>query len=701
MSLAFLAGLAFAQQPVSMTFAWGDSGGGKRPLYAVSDTFLSSAEPHRNFGKDPLLEGGPGKVILIRFDDLRQRLGSMKLTSASLMLTKVEGSDFSLLGVAGLNSPWVEGGDRRNFATMGFTRPGAPRVESGATWSSRWGGASPAAWQAPGAGGPSDASGLKGLTILDEGPVVTLDGLAETLNDPRAWGIALRFAKPVSFVSSNGRTGKPRLTLSVGGGQTDGANLAIDQVDAPAGELRVTVRNLSDRATTGRVTAWIDGRAQNEMNLPAIKPGETASVRMATASLNVSQRVFLRVEPEGDDTDWSDNTLEFRGDPKPLNAPLAMIQYANTTMFPRSQFSFAPDGALASFVPSSNGPKWDPASGLAGLRAALALPNWNAMVRSTLLGTDHSGPTDVFPGLAGGDSRDDTEVSPLMSIPYDFAQSNLIDGAYMPATELLSATDVAVLNSRLPWTKLMPQSIAVKILAEGGAPLGNTKVEIFGIGAEGKPDQVTVTTSSGLVSLDPAAFAAAGCLEIRARTSDGLRSGVVKAWQAVDSVQRSGGTLAILTVATRRVLLPEMLGEDLAADRLVLDSAGSRPAELASLVDGNPQTALDVSPGQWVEIDLSRDRTISAVELQIDDSSTATSVQISGRNTGMRASEATSLASLTPVVWWARNFGTSRDGRSAVLIPLATQTTRTVRISPTGGTLRLAGVRLLPLAPTR
>ena len=121
--------------------------------WAVEDTTLNSTNPDGNEGGYSVIEGGPGKTILIQFKDLNRTLGpNRKITDAKLVLTLTSGK-VSGLQVGRVLQPWNEGPIR----TLKTVRPSTQQQAEAARWSATWrhrrAGAEAVGWQNPGANG--------------------------------------------------------------------------------------------------------------------------------------------------------------------------------------------------------------------------------------------------------------------------------------------------------------------------------------------------------------------------------------------------------------------------------------------------------------------------------------------------------------------------------------------------------------------
>jgi hypothetical protein len=102
---------------------------------------------------------------------------------------------------------------------------------------------------------------------------------------------------------------------------------------------------------------------------------------------------------------------------------------------------------------------------------------------------------------------------------------------------------------------------------------------------------------------------------------------------------------------------PVDMATDLAAERLVSDSAGSAATALAALNDGNPATLakLGSKKGDWVEIDLGRDRTVAEIDVLGQPKEMWERFDLLVYGTGQRVGDATIWAREQDWGWTASN----------------------------------------------
>ncbi len=356
----------------------------------------------------------------------------------------------------------------------------------------------------------------------------------------------------------------------------DGVEVAVpggapapNEKHAPANDEDITytarVKNLGNRPATGFLVRW----SQRERAGSAVELGRTLEPGAeTTVTLKAPYRanpgdprlhpIGLTLEPlAGGDRDPSNNGLTihegalsvgFRLAPgvaeriagqKPLGArsvdewAQTLANLWNETIFPQSQFSFAPNGALVRLrvqqveTATTEAPEFgvfegpnldlaitigpeakldDPAAmrrllklmgremGLADLGAMNLQPGGKPITLGNQTISQFA--PDLFPGLmGGGDTRYDGFVPNLLIPPYEPIVSPLFDVLYMPGTDLLAATDVASLNAAAGLRRgfapvglfALPSTVLLKVTNSAGLPVAGASIEVFPMAAGGFP----------------------------------------------------------------------------------------------------------------------------------------------------------------------------------------------------------------------
>ncbi|MGV3617767.1 MAG: hypothetical protein ACO1SV_20775 [Fimbriimonas sp.] len=285
---------------------------------------------------------------------------------------------------------------------------------------------------------------------------------------------------------------------------------------------------------------------------------------------------------------------------------------------------------------------------------------------------------DRFPGLLGyGDTRFEGSVPGLTILPYDPVSSPIFEVNPLEPTGLLSATEVATLNGRLDGTveatglPPLPKTLLVRVLDLQGRVLPNVELSFFqtngGRLVEGAPAFNLVSGATGTALLPTRdGVGPFGKLEPNGSNHTMLvratRNGVtewswLKAWQAMDTASRGTAAAAFLELRFNLPGAALEAGTNLAKERVVTDSAQSLPARLAAATDDDPKTEATLSGkvGDWVEIDLGRDRTIAEIDLLVRPGKFWSKFDILAYATGQTPNETVVWAKEVDFAWTADN----------------------------------------------
>lgn len=342
---------AFLSLASTVTLVRGTDG-----YWACEDTTLSRATPDNYAGGDSILEGGPGKTILIQYRDLERVIGpQMQVKSATLVLT-LTGGTARLAACRTVAKPWTEGPFR---ALMGSERYAVP-ARWAATWNARRTGSERISWQLAGARGEDDGAAVGDAALTAQGSdQVQISGLGAALQrqSERWWecnGFALEFAEPVEFLSSNASEGRPKLILQmepkeVPSGASDLSIISIgrtpeyerykvrenvvDGVPAPEGvdnldsrkwpseaemlTYTATIKNVGTAKSAGFDAQWLvrEEGGKAETIAKELGPGEetTLSIQVPFRSVHGDHRrlpLLLRIWPKGEDASAQNNALQ-------------------------------------------------------------------------------------------------------------------------------------------------------------------------------------------------------------------------------------------------------------------------------------------------------------------------------------------------------------------------------------------------------
>lgn len=382
------------------------------------------------------------------------------------------------------------------------------------------------------------------------------------------------------------------------------------------------------------------------------------------------QNLMLRILPAVHEQNSNNDAVAIYEDAIPIaftgakinaDAMQATTRWINGSVFAHSRFSFAPEGVVERIriVPSQEQAEVviDLVGGLDNRSIArqlvskltgLAPVDSGAQIQ---VGGQTIPAIDPYPGLSGfGDTRYEGLVPAGIPMLYVPVASALFDNLPVEPTDLLSSTEVASINVAMGkngearygilWDQ--PATVILRATDMTGKPLDGAELSFYQVDG-GKvpelPTQTILTREGGTVILesrDPGAPAGNGIHQPKknpfgALRSDGSNGTIlvkaqvngetewswIKAWQLADSFHRGNIPAAMIDIRINAPSGPIDRTTNLAKGRLLSDKAGSLPAKLAALVDEDPATigSLGSAVGDWLEIDLGRDRPIGEVAL--------------------------------------------------------------------------------------
>lgn len=200
-----------APPPTTVTLERGVNG-----YWANEDTTLDSENSAFTGGGNAILEGGPGKTILVQFKDLNHALGpNRKITKAKLVFALGRG-EAKFSSIRRVLQPWTEG----PFNSISQDIRSARRASRwAATWTNRRGGIDAEPWKLPGARSEEDAAPIpdaKASVTADLNLVIEgLESVVQLQYD--RWydnhGFVLEFSEPIELLSSNASELRPKLVV--------------------------------------------------------------------------------------------------------------------------------------------------------------------------------------------------------------------------------------------------------------------------------------------------------------------------------------------------------------------------------------------------------------------------------------------------------------------------------------------------------
>lgn len=683
----------------------------KGNYWDVREAELSDSAAGTTISNQFVLSASPTGAILINFGSLDLALGpNARIRKATLVLTSAEGEPAPVQSVSIVKGEWL----MPQVASLGLRKPiPDPKKKPtettpaepifGANWKSRDGVGTP--WK-NGSFGSADLESVTTKSTIKEN-VIRIEGLETALQSihDRWWentGLALKFGKQVNFWSSLSKFYKPTLEIEYDSPWLDIANPRITGVTVEGSQVKVSVDSLLKPGSI----EWRPARGKNES--VAIDSGSaTFTIPAAAESRQTKLAGHFVLVTDQPDAIPSDNAIEFY--PGATNVNLvnpADARWWNQNVSRQSRFSFAPNGALGyvnPIVPPDNVRVGDPVWAFGSVFKI-----------SPITKPIDSVWRDRFPGIFGyGESRTDVQLLPGMALPATPEFNPLLDDLQLERNGELSATDVAIINQP---KVVLPAAILARLTDTSNRPLSKVAVKFIGFNEAISLDKINDSSSgtevtsgpTGVVSIPQIAgdvsdpnFAQRG-FAIEAKIADSvfgdrIARRVLKGWQIVDLGSRGSGQATVIDLKFAIARTPINESTNLALGKLVSDSAGSFPAQLVGLVDGNPATTYDFPAAKksWVEIDLGRDRVVGAI--QIDAASMPESFQIMVRNTGDKLEDAVRWAS-EPEFSWTKQFQSTfravSNGKPVIYFsdPIQVRYIRIVSLS--GGLGKISGISL-------
>ena len=337
-------------------------------------------------------------------------------------------------------------------------------------------------------------------------------------------------------------------------------------------------------------------------------------------------------------------------------------------------------------------------------------------------GTVSRGTEDLYPGLmGGGDTRDEAALQHSFSVGYQPYKNPMVEELHLEPTDLLSATDVAQLNSDIGKRRGFagdalydtPTGTAIQVVDYNGNPVPKVKLTFYqmvnGEWSKNSPafslavkEKAPITlfkrdTQAGnslkLLTgheLRPNPFGRIdtsgnnGMFMVRAEANGVTEWAPFKLWQLVDSDHRGQASFALMTFAVNLPSDPLDVGNDVAKGKLI--SSSDTSAKVPSLLDGtnSAEVSLPSATGSWVEIDLGRDRTVGEVRLATKSGEFWKQFEIRAYQTAQKPTDALLWASESNWSWSYRNRPDMQDGVKSVAYRGSAQRVRFIRIINTG-----------------
>lgn len=474
--------------------------------WVIQDTFLDQNSPEANYGGDQFLSAGAGKVTLIRFNNIHERVPAGRIVRAELVM-RVSGGEVTGLRRAGvLRSSWSLGSGNR-AAALPFSLTAQTETLPGATFLTRHGGEGDLRWSAGGAGGNEDILEVESARLVRDGALIRITNLEQAVtlmrdNPAENFGFRLEFEGSAEIHSSRSAGFRPELIVETDDSfgvatESPGAILYGLQADefpsqnnaypAPGTPVswQVRVGNWGDSAISDLAVEFRrDGRLIETATLVApIEPGGEVTVRTSLPWADADEsRRWSRVSAHliGDNVRRSQDTVAvayigaipvaFRSDADGAEAWRQAERFAlwiNEVVFPSVRFRATPAGVQerirVASVNQGDGVylQGSPGSDVANLESLLeALQVVDASQGQAFLEGDlpqqlsgvilTSRPGGIHgPGSLRGDFRNDLAWDNFLPIPDPAVVDPMVARNPLPNRNVVPRTSATLLNAGL------------------------------------------------------------------------------------------------------------------------------------------------------------------------------------------------------------------------------------------------------------
>ncbi|MBA3725720.1 MAG: hypothetical protein H0W86_04515 [Armatimonadetes bacterium] len=345
---------------------------------------------------------------------------------------------------------------------------------------------------------------------------------------------------------------------------------------------------------------------------------------------------------------------------------------------------------------------------------------------------------DQFGGLmGGGETRDETLIPDRLPMPLGDTNSLVYLSPLFRPTDLYSLTDVFALNANLGFRRgfygeflySMPATNLVRVTDRNGEAIPEGTLQFYqtinGEVRDGPPtfelpfksgSATLLNRQTGLAApfktltghtLKPNPFGrldvvgSNGVFLVRLDQHGQTEWAWLKAWQLTDAYARGNKNVYVHELrfnVTHRPLKPL----DWALKKTAVDKANSSGANIANLLDGDPKTFYEAGGevGDWVEVDIGRDRPIGEIRLVMTSDHNAfwRQFEIMLYGTGQTLAEAKKYAyegNWPSAISQDRDISKADADVRSVAYRARPQTARFIRIiNRSGGRGKLAGIEV-------
>ncbi len=670
--------------------------------WEIQDTFIDKQLPGNDFGRDPLLSAGPGKLVLLKFPGLERYVApGYRIKSATLILRHALGSPPDIKRVGWVNDPWLEGWGRRGVPANNPSILGS-KSKILTCWNVR---ANPTegtiGWNGPTAEWPlgsqiSDTKTMiQGQDIIFDIPEIEANNYLMT----SGYGASLAFdcISQTDFFSSDASQFRPKLVLETEPLFTtmmtkqDLTIVKVKEISEDTAKLTkwlIEVKNqgLAASQPTRIELSSYDGN-RSLANLKALAPGESISIESSIETIGSSDprlnSIELNVLPNGTEDNLKNNLIVIAPGSISVNYSAsdaetryssvvkkwgyssfsdfaqAVLNYTNQVVLKSSRFSFAPDGIAAQLLlsPSSSGSKLN----LELTDKTLEQDAWQLTVRAFLTSSGlkilepPSGAIDSWQGIMlGGDTRDDLDIPTILGLSADPMFDPLQVLQPMSASDLLSATDAFLLqsgkaNSASNGSDVFPKTTILRLLSSSNKLLSHAEVRLFE-GNSQTPFSAMADSGSGVLTLPDRGgtifpnFTSFENASIRFEATKFGETAVtfLRGWQLIDAVARGSQEVALIPIPFRLPDVQVVRTTNIALEKSFQDEMNPNVA-YQLVTDGDKTTGTVVAASnkkRTLILDLGKDRNVGEVELTVFSNVIWKEFQIRVQETGLSADRA-------------------------------------------------------------
>lgn len=610
------------------------------PRLPIRDAVIRADAPDVNSGRDFILTVGSGKILLVDSQGPRFVLPEGQEAGTATLTYPLKEGTSRVKSIRLIKRPWQEGkGWQGNGGEPG----------RGATWKNAVSGTSGAKWTTPGGSAPEDSQPIDGWQSEVKGDRLVISGLAPSLNqvlrDPsRSFGWRIEFEGEAQLGSAESLEGGPELAVTPQ--EAKGVrqiSLGALTFNPSSKTWMAAASNKGPSPLNGLKAVWSVGDRIISTQDLSLAAGENKTLSSAVSGRSSHEapeesQISLRIEGPGGSVGTVCHPWALSVSSSPMVE--AAVDRLNGWALPFSRFSYAEEGVAERFRVA--GPNETPDI---RLETGTIQSPAEAAQRILIAAADWSGSSERSGWGITRDTRDERLGVPGVPLTALGWGSRLASDAQDPSSGLLGRYEAGRLHqlvgvrgeARRNWKPSLPASLVLRCFDISGRALSDVdlEVKVISLGLDSltdpKPKAVFKgkTMNTGGVFLNPAAFSPSRqalltgpdeVLELVFSKGDSIQSLQLTWADLVAEALR--GSAAAASIEVRVPAVDSVVDEssNIAEGKVVEDSLGRFPAQLAALLDGKAETSIEMpgAEGGWIEVDLGRERPVTQVELTFD-----------------------------------------------------------------------------------